>query len=63
MSSLVECVEMAKGGPDSGQTILEVSGNVRLETLRYYAEAAVDYISLGALTRSAPAADVAFRKG
>lgn len=36
-----------------------VSGNVQLETVRDYAEA--DYISVGALTHSAPAADISFR--
>ena len=36
-----------------------VSGNIRLETVREYAEA--DYISVGALTHSAPAADISFR--
>ena len=40
---------------------LEVSGNVRLETIRDYAEAGADYISVGALTHSAPAADISFR--
>jgi nicotinate-nucleotide pyrophosphorylase (carboxylating) len=37
---------------------VEVSGNVRLDTIRAYAEAGVDLISCGALTHSAPAADL-----
>ncbi len=36
---------------------VEVSGGVTLVTVRAYAEARVDFISVGALTHSAPAAD------
>ncbi len=45
----------------AGRAKLEVSGNVRLDTIREYAEAGADYISVGALTHSAPAADISFR--
>ena len=45
----------------AGRAKLEVSGNVLLETVREYAEAGADYISVGALTHSAPAADISFR--
>lgn len=45
----------------AGRARLEVSGNVQLETVRDYAEAGADYISVGALTHSAPAADISFR--
>ncbi|MDE0261263.1 MAG: carboxylating nicotinate-nucleotide diphosphorylase [Bryobacterales bacterium] len=45
----------------AGRAKLEVSGNVGLATIRGYAEAGVDYISVGALTHSAPAADISFR--
>jgi nicotinate-nucleotide pyrophosphorylase (carboxylating) len=38
---------------------LEASGGVRLDTVRAIAETGVDYISVGALTHSAPALDVA----
>jgi nicotinate-nucleotide pyrophosphorylase (carboxylating) len=41
-----------------GAAIVEVSGGVRLETLREYAVPGVDVISVGALTHSAPAADL-----
>jgi nicotinate-nucleotide pyrophosphorylase (carboxylating) len=41
-----------------GRVPVELSGNVRLETIRGYAEAGVDLISVGALTHSAPAADL-----
>jgi len=40
-------------------TLLEASGGIRLENLRRYAESGVHRISIGALTHSAPAADVA----
>jgi nicotinate-nucleotide pyrophosphorylase (carboxylating) len=38
---------------------VEVSGGVTLENVRAYAEAGPDAISVGALTHSAPAADIA----
>lgn len=38
-----------------GRAILEASGGVTLETVRAIAETGVDYISVGALTHSAPA--------
>lgn len=38
--------------------LVEVSGGVNLRTVRAYAEAGPDLISVGALTHSAPAADV-----
>jgi nicotinate-nucleotide pyrophosphorylase (carboxylating) len=37
---------------------LEASGGITLETVREYAEAGVDVISVGALTHSAPALDI-----
>ncbi|MGH3117429.1 MAG: carboxylating nicotinate-nucleotide diphosphorylase [Gaiellales bacterium] len=41
-----------------GKALLEASGGVTLENVRAYAEAGVDLISVGALTHSAPTADV-----
>lgn len=41
-----------------GRVPLEASGGIRLENVRAFAEAGVDYIAIGALTHSAPAADV-----
>jgi nicotinate-nucleotide pyrophosphorylase (carboxylating) len=41
-----------------GAATIEVSGGVRYETLRDYAQPGVDVISIGALTHSAPAADL-----
>lgn len=37
---------------------LEASGNINLENVRSYADTGVDYVSLGSLTHSAPAADL-----
>jgi nicotinate-nucleotide pyrophosphorylase (carboxylating) len=38
--------------------VVEISGGVSLDTVRAYAKAGVDFISVGALTHSAPAADL-----
>ena len=38
--------------------VLELSGGVTLENVRAYAEAGADYIAVGALTHSAPSADL-----
>jgi nicotinate-nucleotide pyrophosphorylase (carboxylating) len=42
----------------AGRAVVEVSGGVRFETLREYAQPGVDVISLGVLTHSAPAVDL-----
>ena len=42
-----------------GRALLEASGGVTLENVRAIAETGVDRISIGALTHSAPGADVA----
>ena len=42
----------------AGRALVEISGGVRLETLRDFALPGVDVISVGALTHSAPAADL-----
>jgi nicotinate-nucleotide pyrophosphorylase (carboxylating) len=39
-------------------TLLEASGNVSLERIRAIAQTGVDFISIGALTHSAPVLDV-----
>ncbi len=41
------------------KALLEASGGIQLETIEHYAAAGVDVISVGALTHSAPAADLA----
>ena len=42
----------------AGRAKLEASGGVTLETLREIASTGVDFISVGALTHSAPALDL-----
>ncbi|KHS72955.1 nicotinate-nucleotide pyrophosphorylase [Pectobacterium brasiliense] len=44
-----------------GRALLEISGNVTLDTLRDYAETGVDYISVGALTKHVQALDLSMR--
>ena len=51
-----ECVQRA-----GGRVRLEVSGGIDARNIRAYAEAGVDYISVGALTHSAAAVDINFR--
>jgi nicotinate-nucleotide pyrophosphorylase (carboxylating) len=41
-----------------GRVPVEVSGGLRLESVRAYAEAGPDYLAVGALTHSAPAVDI-----
>lgn len=43
------------------RVLLESSGGVTLETVRAYAEAGVDLVSVGALTHSARAMDISFK--
>jgi nicotinate-nucleotide pyrophosphorylase (carboxylating) len=45
----------------AGRATVELSGGITLRTVRAYAETGADYISVGALTHSAPAADINFR--
>jgi nicotinate-nucleotide pyrophosphorylase (carboxylating) len=47
----------------AGRAPLEASGGVTLETIRAIAEAGVDYISVGRMTQSAPAADIGLDYG
>jgi len=53
LADLKTAVKLAKG-----QTLLEASGGVTIETVFAVAETGVDVISIGALTHSAPALDV-----
>ena len=47
---------------DAGRKVpLEVSGGIRLENVREYAETGVDYISVGVLTHSPRAVDLSMR--
>ena len=45
----------------AGRKETEASGGITLETLRAYAETGVTFISIGALTHSAPAVDLNFK--
>lgn len=57
MREAVEIVRAhGEGGPET-----EASGGITLETIRAYAETGVDYISIGALTHSAPSLDLSLR--
>jgi nicotinate-nucleotide pyrophosphorylase (carboxylating) len=47
----------------SPSVLLEASGGVTLETLRPIADSGVDRISVGALTHSAPNADLSMELG
>jgi nicotinate-nucleotide pyrophosphorylase (carboxylating) len=51
-----ECVERA-----TGRVRLEVSGGIDASNIRAYAEAGVDFVSVGAVTHSAAAVDINFR--
>jgi nicotinate-nucleotide pyrophosphorylase (carboxylating) len=42
-----------------GRAVVEASGGVTLETVRPIAETGVNWISVGAITHSAPALDLA----
>jgi nicotinate-nucleotide pyrophosphorylase (carboxylating) len=42
-----------------GKVPLEASGGVNLDTIRAFAESGVDFISVGRITQSAPAVDIA----
>ena len=44
-----------------GRALLEASGGINLDNVRQVAETGVDYISIGALTHSAPACDISMR--
>lgn len=46
-----------------GRALLEASGGITLENVRQVAETGVDFISVGALTHSAPACDISMRLG
>jgi nicotinate-nucleotide pyrophosphorylase (carboxylating) len=52
-----EAVSRVRNNP-RGHIRLEASGGITLETVRIFAEAGVDWISVGALTHSAPASDI-----
>jgi len=56
---VAEAVRMVRAAPNGAHCWIEASGGVTLATVRAYAMAGVDTISVGALTHSAPAVDLA----
>jgi len=56
LETLAEAVQQARG-----QAKLEASGGVDLTTVRAVADTGVDYVSVGALTHSAPALDLSLK--
>ncbi len=45
----------------TGRAVVELSGNITLESVRAYAETGAQFVSAGAITHSAPAVDISFR--
>jgi nicotinate-nucleotide pyrophosphorylase (carboxylating) len=45
----------------AGRATVELSGGITLDTVRAYAETGADFVSVGAITHSARAVDIAFR--
>jgi nicotinate-nucleotide pyrophosphorylase (carboxylating) len=58
---LAEAVALVRAQPGGDAVLLEASGRVTIENVRAYAETGVDLVSVGALTHSAPAADISFK--
>ena len=54
LDQICEAVALAKG-----RAAVEASGGVTIDTVRRIAETGVDYISVGALTHSPPAMNLA----
>jgi nicotinate-nucleotide pyrophosphorylase (carboxylating) len=59
IEQLARLVQTARGL--AKDVLLEASGNVNLENVRPIAETGVDFISIGALTHSAPSADFSLK--
>jgi nicotinate-nucleotide pyrophosphorylase (carboxylating) len=45
----------------NGRATVELSGGIDLDSVRTYAETGADFVSVGAITHSAPAVDISFR--
>jgi len=58
---LAEMVRITRAHPQGANVKLEASGNVTLATVAEIAGTGVDYISIGALTHSAPASDFSLK--
>jgi nicotinate-nucleotide pyrophosphorylase (carboxylating) len=57
----VERIRKVTRGEAGNGIPIEASGGIVLENIRAYAETGVDFISVGALTHSAKAADISMR--
>jgi nicotinate-nucleotide pyrophosphorylase (carboxylating) len=59
-SELAKCVEVVRAAATAGaaRSLVEASGGVTLETVEEIAATGVDFISVGALTHSAPILDI-----
>jgi len=58
-AAAAEAVRLIRARPSGASCWIEASGGITLSNVRAYAEAGVDTISVGALTHSAPAVDIA----
>jgi nicotinate-nucleotide pyrophosphorylase (carboxylating) len=58
-AQVAESVRLTRAHPRGGECWIEASGGITLATIRAYAEAGADTISVGALTHSAPSVDIA----
>lgn len=56
-----QAVAHVRAHPSGRKIVVEASGGITLENVRTFAEAGVDWISVGALTHSAPAVDMSFK--
>lgn len=59
MGRMVDHLDSERPRSSLNRPILEASGGITLETVHEVAQTGVDWISVGALTHSAPAADIA----
>jgi nicotinate-nucleotide pyrophosphorylase (carboxylating) len=55
-----QAVEIVRKVAATSKILTEASGGISLDNVREFAEAGVDWISVGALTHSAPAVDISF---
>jgi len=55
-----QAVGLVRSLPGGAKIRIEASGGITLHNVRKFAEAGVDWVSIGALTHSAPAVDISF---
>ena len=56
-----EAVQFIRNWKQDKYVEIESSGNIRIETIRSYAETGVDFVSVGALTHSVKSLDMSFK--